>query len=130
MAITNLDLFVSYYDTRQFEAYLDDNGTSELIEINGPIEFGSDLSLKIGGVLRAIREFHADRLSEANLEPISYSYTSAGDMSVLDPEAHWMGVLYFSDPRAGDFEVMPADEFAYSGDGKVLVASWRKIEED
>ena len=130
MAIKNLEIFVSYYDTKQFETYLDENGTSELVEINGPIETDSGLSLKLGGVLRAVREFHADRLSETKLGPISYFYTSSGDMSVLDNESYWMGVLYFSEPKVGDFEIMPVDEFAYSGNGKVLVASWRKIEED
>lgn len=128
MAIRNLKIYASYFDTKEFSVWLAEHGADGLSETSGNIETGSAANIRLGGVMRSVREHHADRLAETNMELIKFTYHSALETPDIPERTYWVGILYLEDPKVGDIEVMPLDDLAYSGSGMVLTAFWKKLD--
>lgn len=130
MAIKNLEIFTSYFDSKQIQKYLNENDVDGISEVSGVIETDAGILLKIGGILRATKEFHAGRLAETDLTFISAHYHDQADAPEVPWGAYWAGVFYYDDPKTGDVEIMPVEELEYNHDGKVLTVFWKVTDED
>ena len=128
MALRTLQGFVSYKDSKDFLSYLQNNELT-ISNDNSPEGEESDIGKKIEKNLVAARKYHATRVFEVELKTESYLYAE-GVVNIENlSKADYLGVLYLSDVRIGDIEILPYDEYLESdilneSIGPKLIAIW------
>lgn len=122
MLIRRLGKFASYKDSKDFAVYLDANGSEDLGEVSGVVEGNAPIEDRLGGVVRAFRQYHAERWTNTDLTPSKYKYIT--DLDSLDIDyvsGRYVGVLFFDDPWVGDFELHKVDGSPVALSGRALV---------
>lgn len=92
-----LDSYTSYMDCQLFLPYLEEHGTSALIEASGGTERDAPMGERIGAVVRSVKELHLPRYSYGGHVQISTEFVDNGDIPAAPEGTTWIGIFYFGE---------------------------------